>query len=168
MADPCDGQSRTVLHGLGFSRLQLCSTHWHASRKRGGRNGTNMQDPTDNYECCRLTFLRCPCACACALLSVGWSRQEVPDFRLSTRTFHIVDPAASYLNPLTWPKRIVQFWYWHMNYHIEHHMYAAVVSFPARVRVYCKKTIMAHVNGVTCRACSVLAVLISVPGAALL
>ena len=37
---------------------------------------------------------------------------EVPDFRLCTRTI--------YLNP------IVRFLYWHMNYHIEHHMYAAV------------------------------------------
>ena len=37
---------------------------------------------------------------------------NVPDFRLSCRTI--------YLNP------IVRFLYWHMNYHIEHHMYAAV------------------------------------------
>ena len=37
---------------------------------------------------------------------------NVPDFRLSSRTI--------YLNP------IVQFLYWHMNYHIEHHMFAAV------------------------------------------
>ncbi len=37
---------------------------------------------------------------------------NVPDFRLNSRTI--------YLNP------IVQFLYWHMNYHIEHHMYAAV------------------------------------------
>jgi len=37
---------------------------------------------------------------------------EVPDFRLNSRTI--------YLNP------VVQFLYWHMNYHIEHHMYAAV------------------------------------------
>lgn len=37
---------------------------------------------------------------------------KVPDFRLSCRTI--------YLNP------IVQFLYWHMNFHIEHHMYAAV------------------------------------------
>ena len=36
----------------------------------------------------------------------------VPDFRLCCRTI--------YLNP------IVQFLYWHMNYHTEHHMYAAV------------------------------------------
>jgi hypothetical protein len=54
-------------------------------------------------------------------------RQEVPDFRLSTRTFHIVDPASSLLSPISLPKRLVQFWYWHMNFHIEHHMYAAVV-----------------------------------------
>jgi fatty acid desaturase len=39
-------------------------------------------------------------------------QDEVPDFRLNTRTFT--------LNPF------VQFLYWHMNYHIEHHMYAAV------------------------------------------
>jgi fatty acid desaturase len=36
----------------------------------------------------------------------------VPDFRLCCRTFTA--------NPFT------QFLYWHMNYHIEHHMYAAV------------------------------------------
>jgi fatty acid desaturase len=39
-------------------------------------------------------------------------QDEVADFRLCTRTI--------YLNP------IVQFLYWHMNYHIEHHMYAGV------------------------------------------
>jgi len=39
-------------------------------------------------------------------------RDNVPDFRLCCRTFT--------LNPL------VGFLYWHMNYHIEHHMYAAV------------------------------------------
>jgi fatty acid desaturase len=37
---------------------------------------------------------------------------KVPDFRLSTRTI-ILSP-------------VVRFLYWHMNYHIEHHMYAAV------------------------------------------
>jgi fatty acid desaturase len=37
---------------------------------------------------------------------------HVPDFRLCCRTI--------YLNPF------VQFLYWHMNYHTEHHMYAAV------------------------------------------
>ena len=37
---------------------------------------------------------------------------NVPDFRLCTRTI--------ILNP------VVRFLYWHMNYHIEHHMYAAV------------------------------------------
>lgn len=37
---------------------------------------------------------------------------NVPDFRLCSRTI--------YLNP------IVRFLYWHMNFHIEHHMYAAV------------------------------------------
>lgn len=35
-----------------------------------------------------------------------------PDFRLNSRTF--------LLHPL------IRFWYWHMNYHIEHHMYANV------------------------------------------
>ena len=39
-------------------------------------------------------------------------QDKVPDFRLCTRTFPV--------NPF------VQFLYWHMNYHIEHHMYAAV------------------------------------------
>jgi len=39
-------------------------------------------------------------------------QDDVPDFRLCCRTFT--------LNPF------VQFVYWHMNYHIEHHMYAAV------------------------------------------
>jgi len=39
-------------------------------------------------------------------------QDNVPDFRLCCRTFT--------LNP------VVQFLYWHMNYHTEHHMYAAV------------------------------------------
>jgi len=39
-------------------------------------------------------------------------QDNVPDFRLCTRTF-LVNP-------------FVQFLYWHMNYHIDHHMYAAV------------------------------------------
>ncbi len=39
-------------------------------------------------------------------------QDDVPDFRLCTRTV--------ILNPL------VRFLYWHMNYHIEHHMYAGV------------------------------------------
>lgn len=39
-------------------------------------------------------------------------QDEVNDFRLCCRTFTV--------NP------IVQFLYWHMNFHIEHHMYAAV------------------------------------------
>ncbi len=43
---------------------------------------------------------------------------NVPDFRLCTRTF--------YLNPF------VRFLYWHMNYHIEHHMYAAVPCYNLR------------------------------------
>ena len=39
-------------------------------------------------------------------------QDNVPDFRLCTRTFTV--------NPF------VEFLYWHMNYHIDHHMYAAV------------------------------------------
>ena len=39
-------------------------------------------------------------------------QDEVSDYRLCTRTI--------YLNP------VVEFLYWHMNYHIEHHMHAAV------------------------------------------
>ena len=39
-------------------------------------------------------------------------QDKVPDFRLCCRTFT--------LNPF------VRFLYWHMNYHIEHHMFAAV------------------------------------------
>ena len=39
-------------------------------------------------------------------------QDEVPDYRLCCRTF--------YINP------VLQFLYWHMNYHTEHHMYAAV------------------------------------------
>lgn len=39
-------------------------------------------------------------------------QDNVPDFRLCCRTI--------YLNP------VLQFLYWHMNYHTEHHMYAAV------------------------------------------
>lgn len=39
-------------------------------------------------------------------------QDNVPDFRLCCRTF--------LLNP------VVKFFYWHMNYHTEHHMYAAV------------------------------------------
>jgi len=35
------------------------------------------------------------------------------DFRLNTRTFYLRNP-------------IVAHWYWHMNFHTEHHMYAAV------------------------------------------
>jgi fatty acid desaturase len=39
-------------------------------------------------------------------------QDDVPDFRLCCRTFT--------MNP------VAQFLYWHMNYHTEHHMYAAV------------------------------------------
>ncbi|MEM7029941.1 MAG: fatty acid desaturase, partial [Chloroflexota bacterium] len=39
-------------------------------------------------------------------------QDDVADFRLCTRTI--------ILNP------VVRFLYWHMNYHIEHHMYASV------------------------------------------
>ena len=57
---------------------------------------------------------------------------NVADFRLCTRTI--------LLNP------IVRFLYWHMNFHIEHHMYAAVVSFRnllALVLLFCRS---AHDN----------------------
>ena len=43
---------------------------------------------------------------------------NVPDYRLCTRTFHV--------NPF------LRFLYWHMNYHIEHHMYAAVPCYNLR------------------------------------
>lgn len=43
---------------------------------------------------------------------------NVPDYRLCTRTFH--------LSPF------LRFLYWHMNYHIEHHMYAAVPCYNLR------------------------------------
>lgn len=43
---------------------------------------------------------------------------KTPDYRLCCRTI--------YLNP------IVQFLYWHMNYHTEHHMYAAVPCYNLR------------------------------------
>lgn len=39
-------------------------------------------------------------------------QDNVPDFRLCCRTFTLSAP--------------IRFLYWHMNYHIEHHMYAAV------------------------------------------
>ena len=39
-------------------------------------------------------------------------QDDVPDFRLCCRTFTL--------------NRFAQFLYWDMNYHIEHHMYAAV------------------------------------------
>ena len=39
-------------------------------------------------------------------------KDNVPDFRLCCRTMYLSPP--------------IQFLYWHMNYHIEHHMYAAV------------------------------------------
>lgn len=45
-------------------------------------------------------------------------RDNVPDFRLCTRTF-TVNPFLGFL-------------YWHMNYHIEHHMYAAVPCYNLR------------------------------------
>ena len=43
---------------------------------------------------------------------------NVPDYRLCTRTF--------FLNPF------LRFLYWNMNYHIEHHMYAAVPCYNLR------------------------------------
>ncbi len=45
-------------------------------------------------------------------------RDNVPDFRLCTRTFNV--------NPF------FRFLYWHMNFHIEHHMYAAVPCYNLR------------------------------------
>jgi fatty acid desaturase len=48
----------------------------------------------------------------CANTQHSGLQDNVPDFRLCTRTFTV--------NPL------VQFLYWHMNFHIDHHMYAAV------------------------------------------
>jgi len=45
-------------------------------------------------------------------------QDDVPDFRLCCRTFTV--------NPM------VQFLYWHMNYHTEHHMYAAVPCYKLR------------------------------------
>jgi len=43
---------------------------------------------------------------------LGGLQDYVPDFRLCYRRF-LVNP-------------VVRFLYWHMNFHIEHHMYAAV------------------------------------------
>lgn len=45
-------------------------------------------------------------------------QDNAPDFRLCTRTIEI--------NP------VFRFLYWHMNYHIEHHMYAAVPCYNLR------------------------------------
>ena len=42
-------------------------------------------------------------------------RDNVPDFRLCVRTITL-DPISSFL-------------YWHMNYHTEHHMFAAVPTY---------------------------------------
>jgi fatty acid desaturase len=38
----------------------------------------------------------------------GNTTEVVKDFRLTTRSFYLNNP-------------IVKIWYWHMNYHIEHH-----------------------------------------------
>eukprot|EP00039_Didymoeca_costata_P003220 m.66152 g.66152 ORF g.66152 m.66152 type:complete len:359 (-) comp11785_c0_seq2:20-1096(-) len=43
----------------------------------------------------------------------NFDKETVNDFRLNTRTFYLNNP-------------IVRFWYWHMNFHTEHHMYPAV------------------------------------------
>ena len=56
--------------------------------------------------CARWLFLLCN-----TTQHIGLA-DNVPDFRQNSRTV--------LLNP------VVQFLYWHMNYHIEHHMYAAV------------------------------------------
>jgi len=37
----------------------------------------------------------------------------IPDFRMTTRTFYLNNP-------------LIRMWYWYMNFHIEHHMYANV------------------------------------------
>lgn len=51
-------------------------------------------------------------------LTPGTPASPVADFRLNSRTFRLVGtPVLGHL---------VEFWYWQMNYHIEHHMYAAV------------------------------------------
>ena len=54
----------------------------------------------------------------------GDEKKTIADFRLSTRTFYVNNP-------------IVQFWYWQMNYHTEHHMYANV---PCYHLVRCNNT----------------------------
>ena len=51
--------------------------------------------------------------------------ENINDFRLNCRTF--------YLNP------IARFFYWHMNWHIEHHMYAAVPCYNLRKLHYAIK-----------------------------
>jgi fatty acid desaturase len=43
----------------------------------------------------------------------NFGTKTVDDFRLNTRTFYLNNP-------------LVQFWYWHMNFHTEHHMFTAV------------------------------------------
>ena len=43
----------------------------------------------------------------------------INDFRLTTRTFYVYN-------------RLVEFWYWHMNYHTEHHMFAHVPCYNLR------------------------------------
>ena len=48
----------------------------------------------------------------CSVPQHAGLQDNVADFRLCTRTFHV--------NPF------VEFLYWHMNYHLDHHMYAAV------------------------------------------
>jgi fatty acid desaturase len=48
----------------------------------------------------------------CIVTQHSGLQDNVPDFRLCTRSIKV--------NP------VLQFLYWHMNYHIEHHMYAAV------------------------------------------
>ena len=110
---------------MGWAFL-ACNSVQHIGMHHGnamdGTVRTNMQHCDPQPRACRRV-----CVHACYNYASIDIWQEVPDFRLSTRTFHIVDPASSRLNPLTWPKRLVQFWYWSMNYHIEHHMYAAVV-----------------------------------------
>jgi len=61
-------------------------------------------------------------------------QDKVPDFRLCSRTF--------ILNP------VVGFLYWHMNYHIEHHMYPAVPCYKlARLRALIQFDLPPCTNG---------------------
>ena len=63
-------------------------------------------------------------------------QDKVPDFRLCCRTI--------YLNP------VLQFLYWHMNYHIEHHMYAAVPCYNlGKLHQHIRPSLPPTANGLT-------------------